>query len=237
MGEAEPPPAERDSGGPGPDEQTDAAHHQPPDEPGAAPPRTSWIDILKPENVKPALEAHDKLIQDIQSVIFLRRPIATLVIFLLINFHFWVFSVVAESFYTLVLFALCYTLILTNVGKTFLGVMNELLFRREISKGSDSELNRIRPVSEFFGKILYVSGCIWSALHRLERAVSDNSHKALISRAVVYFTLFVITAVLNLLWPVVILTNFMLLAPGLWLHPKSVQMRADLWAKIGGKTE
>jgi hypothetical protein len=229
--------AEREGGRRGPDEQTDAAQRQPPNEPDSVPPPSSWIDILRPDNVKAALEANEKLVQDIQSVIFIRRPIATLVIFILINFHFWVLYVVGQSFYTFVLFVLCYILILPNVGKTFADAMNELLFRHEISKGNDRELNRIRPASEIYDTLLYVSGYIWSGLRRLERTVSDKSRSGMVYQAVLYFTLFVVTAFFNLLWPVVILTNVLLLAPGLWLHPKSVQMRAHLCAKIRRKKE
>jgi hypothetical protein len=204
---------------------------------GPSPPPPSGFS---PEGIKTAIESNPVAVEAAQAVLFFRRPVASLALLICANVHFWFYARHLRSLYPFLAFLALYGLLLRRLAPAIVPLLRETLFRGEISKGDATELNRIRPASDIAGPVKFAVSFVWIVPSLVFALIEDESPGGLVRRAAFYLVLYILTNWLNLFRWVVILTNVVLIVPGLWLHPRVREGVATFTEKvrsIGRKTK
>jgi hypothetical protein len=179
----------------------------------------------KTDRTSSIITQNPSLIEEFQAVLFFRRPLATVVIFLVVNSQFWLISAFELTPYPLIILLTLNFLVINSVWSSIQAV----LFPGETPKGSHDESNRVRDAREveaIIGPVTNLFVFFGSALSSLS---GSHSAAGLLTYAGVLFVAFVLTAFLNLFKLTIIAFNVILIVPGIWLHPQVVSLKSKIF--------
>jgi hypothetical protein len=206
-----------------------SAPPQPPPTPATArhPPSP---DRFHPDKIKTFLLSHESAIENIQAVIFVRRPIATVVILLLANAHFRLYYTVKQSAYSFAIFVLAYAIVLISpIGAAIIDALYKLLFGGKLDLGNADDPSKIRPAGTIADSTAKILGIVLAIPEQaFTELIQDNSSSGLIRQAGFYFGLALITWLLDPMTLLFWVINLFLIVPGLLVHPYSVKLREEI---------
>ena len=165
-----------------------------------------------PEALEKIIEDHLVCFQRIQEVLLFKRPIVLAIAFVFLNLVFFLYRKLDLNFYALVTLIA----ILVTLYKAFLAAqvpkIVSSLFGTNVDQGDANSPTRIRnpkEISQLFEKYLSWMPVVIRTIRKLR---SDQTTTGRLIWAGVLFCLFIIFVAIDLFWPIVILSNVLLLA-------------------------
>ena len=175
---------------------------------------------LSPENIEGTLQHYSQNIEELQGALFFRRPIAFAALFVSVNAFFFLYRKLALPFYA----ELCLIGIIYFTWKLVPGqiksTIKALLFPGQLNKGGNDEPNRVRDTNELIAPLNKVLAPFHAFGKIMRKLGQDETIIGMAIYASVFFCLFIITAAVDFFWPVVIITNLLLILPGVSTLPQ-----------------
>ena len=189
---------------------------------------------MNPEALKEKIVSHPQIVENVQAMLFWRRPIPMAILLSLIELLF-IFIKKAELTFlpVAVLFVSIFVL-----GKIIINKFGEAIFRilfPEIeNKGSENEPNRIRPVETIADIVTCTAKHVCMARGKLCSKVNAPGITGLSLKCGVLFGLFLFFCMTGTFWLIFVVLHLILLVPGIVLHPKVFEAISPYMEKVKG---
>jgi hypothetical protein len=168
-----------------------------------------YMDVLGP---------YEAVYKTIQGILFYRRPIAFAITISVVELLFAFVYNYDLGFLSLLMLSLSLYCVVPLVFKfTGYGIIARAF--PPIDEGQPHESNRIYPLLPFCQRLSHISSTIVDALVRTHEANKAGSIQSLFVSSSVFGGLFVFFALCGSFWPVFVIVNIVLLAPGIILYP------------------
>lgn len=195
------------------------------------------LEKFKPENLKATLDENTELVKRIQSVLMLRRPIAFIVAFVVINFHFIMLKTLNLSFYPFIIFCAMYYMVYGILKPKVAPLLEKFLFEGEVPDGEANETNRIRSNEEVAALLTKVVSPIAAVAKVISKLANDKNMFSRLIWVVVLFCVFILTASVDFFKITALLVNAVMILPGVLCHPKVAAIIAAQKEKLLKKNQ
>ena len=175
------------------------------------------------QNVNAAPQScHSTFIDEFQGAVFYRRPIAFVALIVSVNLMFLLYRKLNLNFYCLIcLFGIIY--IGTQlIPSAIYSTVKSVLFPGQLNKGDLNDPSRVRDTNELVAPINKFLSPVFGFVQIVNTLSQDQSVTGLLIYGSIFFCLFCITASVDFFWPIVILTNFALILPGVLTRPQVI---------------
>jgi hypothetical protein len=165
------------------------------------------------------LTPYENVYKIIQGMLFYRRPIPFAVVVVAVEFFLYtVWSLDLGLFGVL-----CLLVALFAAGKVIFlqigGILIPTIFP-PIDEGGPPVSNRIYPLLPFCQRFSHISSTVVDALEKLCEANKAGSVTALAFTSAVFSGLFLGFSAVGSFWPIFVIAQIILFAPGIVMHPK-----------------
>jgi hypothetical protein len=155
----------------------------------------------------------------IQGMLFYRRPIPFAVAVIAVELLLFTISALDLGLFAVVSLAIALVAAGRLVFDHFGGAIVARAFP-PIDEGAPPVSNRIYPLLPFCQRFSHISSTVVDALERAYDANRAGSVKALAATTAVFGALFVFFNAVGTFWPVFVIVQLALFAPGIVMHPK-----------------
>lgn len=167
-----------------------------------------------------AAHMNESFLTKSQEVIFWRRPIASAVVLAFVDLMFLIARGMNMSFLATVCFVNLVHIAISILDKIIGGIVIPLLFKGDLPADEQDAPNRIRSFEEAKA---YLHG-LFEKKNELKKWLSDYLENPTLERHLIFFgasfIVFTICTVLGSWWTLFLITNFVLIVPGVYYCPK-----------------
>jgi hypothetical protein len=168
-----------------------------------------YMDVLRP---------YEEVYKTIQGILFHRRPVAFTITISVVELLFTFVYNYDLGFLSLLTLSLSLYFVVQLVFKfTGYGIIARAF--PPIDEGQPHESNRIYPLLPFCQRLSHISSTVVDALVRTREANKAGSIQSLFVSSSVFGGLFVFFALCGSFWPIFVIVNIVLLAPGIIMYP------------------
>ena len=174
---------------------------------------------------KDCLRNHPDAVRRFQEMIFLYKPVPLVIMIVLVNLCFFIYRKLSYSPVSLFFLGYAIYTLITAFYEKVTFILDPILFGSDVTKAegyNPNASNRIYSVEEIEGLFGKCSEC--SFVQSFNKTVKSlKTNETLVGRAIwacIVFVIFLISLFLCLFWPVVVITNLLLIVPGILLHPQ-----------------
>jgi hypothetical protein len=165
------------------------------------------------------LTPYENVYKIVQGILFFRRPIPFAAIVLIVEVILFTVGSLDLGFLSVVSLGIA----LFNAGKIislFFGETISAALSAPIDEGEPPVSNRIYPLLPFCQRFSHISSTVVDALEKVCDANKAGSVSSLALTTGVFRALFMFFAAVGSFWPIFVIIQIVLFAPGVVMHPK-----------------
>ncbi|KAH0806707.1 uncharacterized protein GO595_000558 [Histomonas meleagridis] len=171
------------------------------------------------QDIKKSLEPYTSIYENIQGMLFWRRPIPMLIFLIIVELVFLFTGTGELGFLSVLSMIITFRYIIEIIYHLFGDFITEKLFP-PIDKGAEGDPNRIYPLEPFCEIIASVASFGYSAVNRL---LFDSTPQGILLAIAVFLFMFIFFWVCGTFNTILVITHLLILAPGILFHPKFYQ--------------
>jgi hypothetical protein len=175
------------------------------------------------------VRTHEDLMDNIQSLFLIRRPLEMGLLLAVINCLFLIYRLASLPF-----FALCVAILIV-AHVTFLAspfIMRTAkahLFRGRLPRGGHDDPSRIRDPNELAAIVAPPALALGWSIEIIRALAADETREGRLIWAAILAWLCILTAAVDWFWLLVVAVNAAVVGPGIWFHPQIVSWRLKLF--------